>query len=512
MNKRAFYQNTLVMTASSLLLRLFGIAFRIAISNRIGAEGMGLYQLVYSVYVLGSTFAVGGLTTAVTRLAAGHLARRDTHSLDRLMRVCTRIGLLVGGGSALLIYGGAPLIGRLLGDSRGVDAVALCGAALPFVGVSAGLNGYFLARRKAAPTCSAQIIEQTVRIGGILLCLHTLWDGSLEQACVIILLGDAVSETLGCGFLLLVYRRDRKHLLLPPQHQKATPQTVLRPLLDIALPLTAGRYLTTGLRTVENLLVPSQLTRYTLSKPLALAQFGAVKGMALPLIFFPSALLMTVAGLLIPELSDAQALKREQQVRRLVEQALHITLLGAIMLGGLFTLLGQELGTLLYGEDMVGLVLRILGPLTPIMYLDSVVTALLKGLGQQVHSLWYTVADSVLRILLIWWILPHCGLMGFLFVMLVSNLLTCFLSTQRLLAVSHSRLRWGRWIVKPLLAVCVAGGICTLLPVNGIVYLIGGGMVFVGVYGLLLPLFGCISRDDLRHLATRKAQKKTAVG
>ena len=63
MNKRAFVKNTAIMTVTSLVLRTLGIVFRIFISNRVGAEGMGLYQLVFSVYVLGTTFASAGLST-----------------------------------------------------------------------------------------------------------------------------------------------------------------------------------------------------------------------------------------------------------------------------------------------------------------------------------------------------------------------------------------------------------------------------------------------------------------
>ena len=511
MNKRAFYTNTALMSGCSLLLRLFGIAFRILISGHIGAEGMGLYQLVYSVYVLGTTFAVGGLITAVTRIAAQRLAAGDKSGVERLMRVCTRISLLVGGGSALVLYGGAPLIGNLMGDTRGVDAIALCGVALPFIGVSASLKGYFLARRTAWPPCVSQIIEQAMRIGVILWMLTALWDGSLEQACVIIIAGDALSETAACVYLLLAYRRDRRRWATG-QTAPTTSSATLKSLLHIALPLTAGRYLTTALRTVENLLVPARLSMYTRSDALALAQFGAVKGMAVPLIFCPSALLMTVSGLLIPELSDAHALGQRRQVTRLVEISLHVTLLGAIYAGGLFTVLGRELGNLLYGDDTVGLLLLILGPLTPVMYLDSVANGMLKGLGQQVHSLWYAVADSAVRIALIWLLLPRYGLTGFLFVMVVSNLLTCSLSTERLLSVSDTRLQWGRWVIRPALSAGIAGVGCSLLPWEGIFFVVGGGALYTAVYSGFILLLRCFSAEDWRQLTARKGQQKTAVG
>ena len=510
MNKRAFYQNTAVMTATSLLLRLLGIVFRIFISNRVGAEGMGLYQLVFSVYILGATFATGGLVTAVTCLVAQRLTCSDSRGVRRLMRISILLCIGVGGVSALLLYVGAPLIGGWMGDFRAVPAIAISGIALPFIGVSACIKGYFMARRKAWPPCLSQIVEQSVRIGGILWMLSTYWDGSLAGACVIIIVGDALSETVACVYLFFAYRRDRKQL---PQSTHTTSQRALKPLLNIALPLTAGRYLTTVLRTVENFLVPACLTLYTHSKALSLAQFGAVKGMALPLIFFPSALLMTLSGLLIPELSDAHALGHRRQVTRLTERTLHVTLLGSILVGGLFTVLGRPLGDLLYHDSLVGMLLQILGPLTPVMYLDSVVSGMLKGLNQQVHSLWFAVADSVVRIGLIYLLLPHFGLTGFLYVMLVSNLLTATLSTSRLLAVSRTPMNWGRWVIRPAFAAVVAGGCAWLFrqlfpTLLGLPSVLPHGIVFVTIYCLLITLLGCFTRTDWQDLTA----KKTAVG
>ncbi len=512
MNKRTFVKNTAVMTACSLLLRLCGILFRIFISNRVGAEGMGLYQLVFSVYILGTTFATSGLTTAVTRLAAGQLAQRNRPGVGRLLRLSTLCCLLVGGISAIVLYVGAPAIGHLIGDERAVPAVAVSGVALPFIGVASCLKGYFMARRRAWPPCLSQIVEQAVRIGGILLMLESVWDGSLENACLLIIVGDALSETVACLFLLVAYRldvrREKKTDRRPPATLSGT--GLLRPLLHIAVPITAGRYLSTALRTVENILVPARLTVYTASDSLSLSQFGAVKGMALPLIFFPSALLMTVSNLLIPELSDAHELGQKRQVSRLVERSMQVTLLGAMAIGGLFTLLGRPLGCLLYNDAMVGLLLQILGPLTPVMYLDSVVSGMLKGLGQQVHSLWYSVADSAVRIILIWVLLPCFGLTGFLFVMLVSNILTCTLSTGRLLTVSETPMRWGRWVIRPSLCALLAGygswglGRWLALP-EGLPIILCSGAFFLAIYLLLLSVFRCFSREDWRELIAKKA-------
>lgn len=508
MNKRTFVKNTAVMTVTSLLLRTLGIVFRVFISGRVGAEGMGLYQLVFSVYVLGTTFAAAGIVTAVTRMVAEQIARGTPANVTRVMRLSMGLCVLIGTLSAAILYFGAPTIGGWVGDERTVPALAVSGLALPFIGVASCVKGYFMARRRAMPPSISQIFEQVIRIGSILWMLHAAGNCSLADACRIIIVGDAISETAACLFLLIAYRLDRRKITT--RRTATLPyRSLLRPLLDIAVPLTAGRYLSTALRTVENILVPARLTLFTHSDALSLEQFGSVKGMALPLLFFPAAFLVTVSGLLIPELSDAHALGQKRQVTRLTEQAMHVTWLGSVLIGCLFTVLGRPLGNLLYGDDTVGLLLQILGPLTPVMYLDSVATGMLKGIDEQVHSLWYSVADSAVRITLIWLLLPSFGITGFLFVMLVSNLLTCILSTHRLLLKSDTKMRWMRWVLCPtLIAILVGGGWSAIgqvipLPSGWSSVLAGVAFITVG-YLLLLPLFGCFTAEDMKALTKRK--------
>jgi len=74
MKKTLFIKNAAILTVSSLILRFAGIVFKVWLASAVGAEGMGLYQLVLSVYVLASTFATSGICTAVTRLVADELA------------------------------------------------------------------------------------------------------------------------------------------------------------------------------------------------------------------------------------------------------------------------------------------------------------------------------------------------------------------------------------------------------------------------------------------------------
>ena len=115
------------------------------------------------------------------------------------------------------------------------------------------------------------------------------------------------------------------------------------------------------------------------------------------------------------------------------------------------------------------------------------------------------MADSTIRIVLIFFLMPVRGMEGFLFIMVLSNIFTSFLNLHRLLTVTGVKLAWGQWILKPILAITTAGAVALLL---------GRFLPFVHLYARLAdrrhrmpvpdlrnpaPLLGCITRDDLHR-------------
>ena len=57
--KRAgqIFWNAMLLTAASLLMRTVGVSFQVYISNRAGAEAMGLFSLMSGVYGFALTLA-----------------------------------------------------------------------------------------------------------------------------------------------------------------------------------------------------------------------------------------------------------------------------------------------------------------------------------------------------------------------------------------------------------------------------------------------------------------------
>ena len=269
------------------------------------------------------------------------------------------------------------------------------------------------------------------------------------------------------------------------------------------MPITSGRYLNSLLRTGENILVPKNLAKYRFSTENALSQFGMIKGMALPLLFFPSAILNSVSTLLIPEISEAVTTQNRHAIKNAVEKTIKITLLCGLFCGAMFFVGGEKIGLLIYQSNDVGYLLKVLSPIVPLMYLDSISDGILKGLDQQSFTFRTAVSDSAIRIILILIILPKMGLQGFILIMYFSNLLTCFLNLSRLIKISSAKINFLSDLLLPLLSsftICLV--ISTILKLvnitNNLVYIILFAIISVSAYFLLLLYLDIIPQKPIK--------------
>ncbi len=504
LKKTIFIKNAVILTVSSLILRFAGIIFKVYITQQIGSEGVGLYQLIFSFYMLAATFATSGISTAVTRLVTEELALGTKNGTLKIFRRSIELTLLIALFSMGIVYFGAEFISeKIIGDIRALPSLKIMAFSLPFMGISSCIRGYFIALRRVTPNALTQIFEQTVRIVAVLLLVKRFISKGLAAATTAVILGDTLAEALSCFVLFLCYQASKKGLNAL-SGRKNPPFAVRKELTRIALPITSGRYLNTGLRTAENVLVPKNLSRYPHSGIGALSQFGMIKGMALPILFFPSTLLNSVSILLIPEISEAVAKKMPATVKRLTHEVLRLTALVSFVFAGVFLFGGKKIGQLIYNSADVGELLVFLAPIVPFMYLDSISDGILKGLDQQAFTFRTSIADSTIRIILILLTLPLFGLKGFISIMYFSNFLTCFLNVKRLCKVSGVKLKFTKEIFVPVfLALAVTfclSRFLLCLSLNNLWFTIFLSCLSVALYIGMLTIFKIIDIFEIKML------------
>ena len=107
---KVFIFNTLVLIATSLVFRVIDIYFTSYISQKIGAEMLGIYQLIMSVYLFGITLATSGINLAVTRIISEELAIDNIGGVKKVMKKCLYISLVTSLTASFLFFWNADFI------------------------------------------------------------------------------------------------------------------------------------------------------------------------------------------------------------------------------------------------------------------------------------------------------------------------------------------------------------------------------------------------------------------
>lgn len=436
-NRKRLIMNTALLTGSSLAMSAISMAFQVWLAGRIGSAGIGLYQLVLSVAFLCTTFAVSGIRFAATRLVSEELGHERSWSVAAAMRRCFAYSLFFGLSAMAVLFSFAEPIGFLwIGDARTVKSLKLIAFSMPFLSLSSVMSGYFTACGRVWKPTVVHLGEQLITIGFVAYFLAHSPAGDIEKNCAAVMLGNVCGDVISFVCMLLFYLTDR-HSVRDYSAQKLK---LTSRMLKVALPLAVSAYARSAFSTLEHLLVPRGLKAAGFSADRALSGYGVIQGMVLPIVSFPACILMALAELIIPELTEAQVRGNDGDISKTVSLLIKKGLGYSSAVALVLFVFADKLGVRIYSSPEAGDYLRLLAPLIPIMYTDMVADGCLKGLGQQLWCMGINLLDALLGVLLVWQVLPVFALKGYICIIYFNECLNFALSIMRLRKVTKIRL------------------------------------------------------------------------
>lgn len=436
-NRKRLIMNTALLTGSSLAMSAISMAFQVWLAGRIGSAGIGLYQLVLSVAFLCTTFAVSGIRFAATRLVSEELGHERSWSVAVAMRRCFAYSLFFGLSAMAVLFSFAEPVGFLwIGDARTVKSLKLIAFSMPFLSLSSVMSGYFTACGRVWKPTVVHLGEQLITIGFVAYFLAHSPAGDIEKNCAAVMLGNVCGDVISFVCMLLFYLTDR-HSVRDYSAQKLK---LTSRMLKVALPLAVSAYARSALSTLEHLLVPRGLKAAGFSADRALSGYGVIQGMVLPIVSFPACILMALAELIIPELTEAQVRGNDGDISKTVSSLIKKGLGYSSAVALVLFVFADKLGVRIYSSPEAGDYLRLLAPLIPIMYTDMVADGCLKGLGQQLWCMGINLLDALLGVLLVWQVLPVFALKGYICIIYFNECLNFALSIMRLRKVTKIRL------------------------------------------------------------------------
>lgn len=473
--KHIILKGAFILTAVGFINRIIGFFYRIFLSQAIGAEGMGIYQLIFPVYAMTFSLAVSGIQTSISKYVAAKNAVHDRRGSRNVLFAGTSLSLGLSILVTWLLYTYAvPISEYVLMEPRCASLLKLIAWSIPFRSIHACITGYYYGLKRTSIPAVTQLLEQITRVTASYATYMILLERGLPITPVVAVVGMVAEEVVSSLFsvtaLLLHLLRPQKNV--PVTSSKTGLWGSLRSILALSIPLSGNRVLLNILQSVEAVCIPQRLRLFGLSTGDALSVYGVLTGMALPLILFPSAITGSVSIMLLPAVSEAQARGERRQIIYTIENALRYSLLLGILCTGIFLAFGEDMGVILFHEESAGSFILTLSWICPFLYLGTTMSSILNGLGKTVTSFLQNTAALLVRIFFAWFAVPSFGITGYLWGVLASELLTSFAAIYVLRKDYDFHFDSHRWIVKPVWIILLSGGImlcfkkiCSFFPI-----------------------------------------------
>ncbi len=461
--KSNIIKGTMILTLAGFAIRFIGFFYRIFLSNTMGAELMGIYQLVFPVYAICFTIYATGIQTSISRLVAGEIGKQNSKNIYKILRIGMLLSVSLAVILSIIVYMNADLIAwRFLMEKRSASSLRILALVFPFCGITACINGYYYGFKKAGVPAATQLLEQIIRVIVVYLIASYTGKGNIKVTCELAVIGIVAGEIASCLYNLasLLFTKSPDQLIPSKPDQKtyeSKRSLIIKNLLALSVPLSANRLLLSILHSIEAVLIPAMLRRSGLSTQDALITYGVLNGMSIPFIMFPTALINALAVLLLPTVSEAQAVNNTKLIGKTSAISIKYSLIIGIISTAVFVYFGKDLGIVVFHNEAAGDYLVILAWLCPLFYLTTTLGSIINGLGKAHITFLNSIIGTLCQIILIVVLIPSRGINGYLISLLFCQLIITGLDTFAVLRNVSFNLDSLNSIVKPGLITAFCG-------------------------------------------------------
>ena len=279
--------SALFLTALAAVSQGLSFCYRVALSRLVGAEVMGLYQLLMPVCSVLLSLTAVGLTAAMSNLSSQYLALGNGKGVAQTRRMCLTalgVGLLPVSAAVVAFYD--PISVYLLGDARTQLGLILLLPCVALTGVENIHKHFFYGTGVVRPPAVVELMEQFIRAAAVLGLLVLFLPQNPERTVGLIVTGMVICEIFSAVALTVLYRRRMARIGRTGPGERGG--TLARRVTSIAVPVGATALLGNLMSAVNAALIPQKLVESGMDRAAAMSEFGVVCGMTLPCLLYTS--------------------------------------------------------------------------------------------------------------------------------------------------------------------------------------------------------------------------------
>ncbi len=387
---QSFIKGAIIISLGGFISKLLGAVYRVPLTNILGSEGMGIYQMVYPLYCILLTVSASGIPTGIARLVS---SGKGAGAEKRAFAFYGAVGLL----GSFLMY----ILSTPLANVQSEPSIVLCTRLLSpsvfFVSVLSVVRGYFQGRGNMYPTAVTEVLEQIIKVAAGV-ALSYIFRDNLPLAVASTLLAVTISEIIATFIALIWYMKRRAR-----QPLYKLPTVDISAILKYTIPLTLTA-IALPLSQLAESVIAVKILRGTSDNATAL--YGVFSGCAVTIINLPVSVTYGLAASSVPQISPLAEKGDYKGAKNKAFKALLITLAVSLpAAAGLFIfapLAAKYIFRSLSGSDkeLLTALIRIMAVNAVTESLVQTSSACLTSLGRPLRSTVTQWTSAILRVAL----------------------------------------------------------------------------------------------------------------
>lgn len=400
MAKHSYLKGAFILLLASILVKSMGFVYQILVVRMISPEGIGIFNMIFPLYITALVFTTAGIPLAVSKFVAEEMTLNKKSQAEEIFGTAITLLFIFSTIMTLFLILIAPtLIKKLYTDPRILPVFLFLLPALVFVSISSVIKGFFQGLQDMRPTAVTQIIEQAIRICSGFLLIYFLRPYGLTWTAIGLSLAVLLSELSGLVYLVTLYKNK-----ISTQFFQWPSLAIIKRLLSFSIPICITRIIASIVSTIEASLIPNQLKKAGYSLSQATSFYGELTAVAFAILAIPSTLTFSLATSLVPAISQAQSQNQKQLLCQRTSEAIGITILAGIPCGLILFFWGPLITKHLFNVTQAGELLKILALGSIFLYLLQTSSGILQGLGYVKINFLTTSLGGLIRL---------CGIYSF---------------------------------------------------------------------------------------------------
>lgn len=519
--KKKWVTGIVILFIGGLIGKFIGAFYRIPLANILGADGIGIYQMIFPLFSFAFVFASGGIPFALSKFVARARAKNQYGRITAYFFSSLIATFIIGFVLSLIFI----VLAKPLANFQGMPNAYLnyyaIAIALLFSCLLCSFRGLFQGYENMVPTFLSQIIEQVFKlIFGILLSVLFIEKG-LEWGVFGAFLGMGISELLALFYLIIqtIVSAKKEKVYLKKENQKISYKRPIKIMFSFAFLLTLSALILPLVSAFHSLMVVKLIKASGLSQEISTMFFGIQSGMIGSIISFPTILSTSVAIILIPSLSFFLAKKNMDEVRAIIKNCLKLVWIFVLPCAfGMFVLSEKILAIAFSNaipfrlKDVSVRLMQISSFSVIFISISQITTVILQSIQAEKKAFLSLFVYAFSNFVLTFVLCLKFNIFGFAYAQLISYAIFCFTNLYYIYKTAGLDIGFREFFVPLFASFCMSLVVFVinkfLLQQHVLISALICVLVGVVFYFACLVAFGVFSLRDIKNFIKKKTYKK----